>query len=127
VTPSEVAAGIDAIRAHAAEAQREVPDDHYGVLVPFCFATDADEALKIAGPSIRRRQDISPMDYAALGTPEQVRQRLKGFVDAGATKFVMRPYGPKESMREQVEMIAKEVIPVLQTPFSKTERENRLG
>jgi alkanesulfonate monooxygenase SsuD/methylene tetrahydromethanopterin reductase-like flavin-dependent oxidoreductase (luciferase family) len=34
VTPSEVALGIEAIRNHAAEVGREIPEDHYGVLVP---------------------------------------------------------------------------------------------
>src|SRR4029077_14970112 len=102
VTPSEVAVGIEATRAHAAQVGREVPEDHYGVLIPFCFARDSAEALRIAGPSICRRQDISPNDYAALGTPEQVRQMLKEYVAAGATKFVMRPYGPKENHEDQV-------------------------
>jgi probable F420-dependent oxidoreductase len=126
VTPAEVGAGIEAIRAHAAEVGRDIPEDHYGVLVPFSFAPHADEALKIAGQSIRRRQDISPTEYSALGTPEQVRLKLREYVDAGATKFVMRPYGPKETHAEQVRMLAKEVIPAVQTPFSKQERQTRL-
>ena len=127
VTPSEVEAGIEAIRSHAAEVGREIPDDHYGVLVPFCFAPNADEALKIAGQSIRRRQDISPPEYSALGTPEQVQLKLREYVDAGATKFVMRPYGPTENYIEQVRLLAEEVIPVLQTPFSSEERKSRQG
>jgi probable F420-dependent oxidoreductase len=127
VTPSEVAVGIEAIRAHAAEVSREVPEDHYGVLIPFCFARDSAEALRIAGPSIRRRQDIPPNDYAALGTPEQVRQMLKEYVAAGATKFVMRPYGLKENHEDQVRMLSKEVIPALQTPFGEAERRERAG
>ena len=127
VTPREVAAGIEAIRAHAADAGREIPQDHYGVLIPFCFARDIEEALQIAGQSIRRRQDISPENYAALGTPEQIRRKLGEYVAAGATKFVMRPYGPKETHAEQVRLLAQEVIPVLQTPFSQAEREKRSG
>jgi probable F420-dependent oxidoreductase len=127
VTPREVAAGIEAIRAHAAALGREIPEDHYGVLVPFCFARDGKEAMKTAGAALRRRQDVSPVEYSALGTPEEVRQRLREYVDAGATKFVMRPYGPKETHAEQVEMLAKEVIPALQTPFVDTERQKRLG
>jgi len=39
----------------------------------------------------------------------------------------MRPFGPKESLRKQVEILAKEVIPALQTPFSTAERAERLG
>jgi len=127
VTPGEVAAGIEAIRSNAAEVGREIPEDHYGVLVPFCLARDEDEALRVAGSSIRRRPDISPTEYSALGTPEQVRLKLKEFENAGATKFVMRPYGPRETQIEQVRMLANEVIPALQTPFSAAEREKRLG
>jgi len=126
-TPSEVAAGIVAIRNHAAEVGRAIPEDHYGVLVPYVFASDSHEALKIAGPSIRRRQDIPPSDYSALGTPDQVRRKIQEYIDAGATKFVMRPYGPKETHVEQVHILAEEVISPLQTPFSPAERVERLG
>jgi probable F420-dependent oxidoreductase len=127
VAPQEIAFGIEAIRNHAADAGREVPDDHYGVLVPYLIASSSEEAERIAGPSIRRRQDLAPQEYSALGTPEQVRRKLRDYIDAGATKFVMRPFGPKESLREQVEILAKEVIPALQTPFSTAERAERLG
>jgi probable F420-dependent oxidoreductase len=127
VTPTEIAAGIQAIGKHAAEVGREIPDDHYGVLIPFRFARDSEEAVQISGSSIRRRQDISPNDYSALGTPEQVRLKLKEYVDAGATKFVMRPFGPRETHVEQVGILAKEVIPALQTPFTEAERQERLG
>ena len=71
VTPREIAAGIEVIRQQAAEAGREIPEDHYGVLVPFVFAPTSEEALKIAGPSIRRRQDIAPQECSALGTPKR--------------------------------------------------------
>ena len=127
VTPKEIAAGIEAIRRHAAEAGREVPEDHYGVLVPYLIASSSEEAERIAGPSIRRRQDLAPQEYSALGTAQQVREKLREYIEAGATKFVMRPFGPQESLREQVEILAKEVSPALQTPFSLGERRERLG
>jgi probable F420-dependent oxidoreductase len=127
VTPGEVAAGIAAIRSHASEVGREIPDDHYGVLVPYIFAKGREEALEIAGPSIRRRQDIPPSDYSALGTPDDVRKTIQTYIDAGATKFVMRPAGPKESVHGQVQALAKEVITTLQTPFTVEERQQRAG
>jgi probable F420-dependent oxidoreductase len=127
VTPKEIAAGIEAIRSHAAEAGRAIPEDHYGVLVPYLIASSSEEAESLAGPSIRRRQDLALHEYSALGTPKQIRRKLRDYIDAGATKFVMRPFGPKESLRKQVEILAKEVIPALQTPFSTAERAERLG
>lgn len=126
VTPAEVAVGIQAIRQHAAAAGRVIPDDHYGVLLPFVFAPTLNEALAIAGPSIQRRQDIAPEKYSALGSAEAMCATIQAYVDAGATKFVMRPAGPKESVARQVEMLAKEVIPLVQTPFDAQERRKRL-
>jgi probable F420-dependent oxidoreductase len=125
--PVEVNAGIDAIRGYAAEAGREITEDHYGVLVPYVFAKDGEEALRIADASVRRRQDISPREYAALGTPDHVRRKIQQYVDAGATKFVMRPSGPKETLCAQLKLLAQEVIPALQTPFSDEERRERGG
>jgi hypothetical protein len=37
----------------------------------------------------------------------------------------MRPYGPKEIHEDQVRLLAREVIPALQTPFSPEERRER--
>src|SRR5262245_46635165 len=127
VTPSEVATGIEAIRSHAAEVGREVPEDHYGVLVPYVFANDSESVLRTADASIRLSKYIPPSDYSALGTPDQVRKKIQDYMDVGATKFVMRPYGPREMHVEQVQMLAKEVIAPLQTPFSPSERIERLG
>jgi probable F420-dependent oxidoreductase len=116
VSPEEVEVGIKAIHAYAAEAGREIPEDHYGVLIPFYFAADADKALEIARRSIRPRADLPTAEFTALGSPDEVRTKVQAYVAAGATKFVMRPCGPFEAWREQVEILAHEVIQTLQTP-----------
>jgi probable F420-dependent oxidoreductase len=113
---AEVADGIKSIRAYAAEAGRVVPEDHYGVLLPFYFADSADEAYEVAKNSIRLRPDLAPFEFTALGTPGDVRQRIQQYINAGATKFVMRPCGRFKNWREQIEMLAREVIQPLQTP-----------
>src|SRR5215207_342182 len=41
VSASEVAQGIRSIRGYAAEARRQVPEDHYGVLIPFYFSDNS--------------------------------------------------------------------------------------
>ena len=116
VSPAEVEAGIETIRAYAAEAGREVPDDHYGVLIPFYFAASAEKAYEIAGGSVRPRTDMPTADFAALGSPEQVRAKVQSYIAAGATKFVMRPCGPFEGWRQQIELLAREIIAPLQMP-----------
>lgn len=113
---TEVGDGIEAIRGYAADAGRVVPEDHYGVLLPFYFARSADQAYEAAKNSIRLRPELSPFDFTALGRAEEVRQRIAQYIDAGASKFVMRPCGPFERWHEQIKMLAREVIQPLQTP-----------
>ena len=93
-----------------------VPEDHYGVLLPFYFARSADEAYEVAKQSLRPRPELSPFDFTALGRPEQVRHRIEQYIQAGATKFVMRPCGSFEQWHEQIDMLASEVIQPLQIP-----------
>ncbi len=116
VSPAEVTAGIETIRRHAQEAARQVPEDHYGVLLPFFFAANADEAFAAAGRSVRLGADLPAPEFTAFGTADEVRGKVIAYIDAGATKFVMRPCGPFDGWREQLNILAKEVIVPLQTP-----------
>lgn len=115
-SPAEVEAGIASIRAYAADAGREVPQDHYGVLIPFCFAASAAEAFELAVGSLRPRDDLAVAEFTAFGTADQVRAKVQAYIAAGASKFIMRPCGPFENWRKQVEMLCREVIRPLQTP-----------
>src|SRR6185503_16498643 len=114
VSSREVAAGIEAIRSYAAEAGRHVPEDHYGVLIPFYFAANSQKAIEIAGRSVRPRAGISLDEFTAFGTPDEARRKVETYIAAGATKFIMRPCGPLEGWREQIEILAREVIQPLQ-------------
>ena len=117
VSPAEVAAGIKSIRTYAADAGRQVEEDHYGVLIPFYFAEDFEKAFELGGRSIRPRADLPTREFTAFGTPAQIRSKVQSYIAAGATKFVMRPCGPFDGWREQVRILAREVIEPLQTPI----------
>jgi len=89
------------------------------VLIPFYFADNADkafEAFEITSRSIRPRADLPTSEFTAFGTPDEVRAKVQAYITAGATKFVMRPCGPFAGWREQVGMLAREVILPWQTP-----------
>jgi alkanesulfonate monooxygenase SsuD/methylene tetrahydromethanopterin reductase-like flavin-dependent oxidoreductase (luciferase family) len=115
VSASEVKQGIESIRRHATEAARQVPEDHFGVLIPFYFSGSADKAFEIAGRAIRPRADLPISEFTAFGTPDHVRDRVQAYIAAGATKFIMRPCGPFEGWRDQVRILAREVIQPMQT------------
>ena len=128
ITPAECAAGIAAIDAYAAEAGREVPDDHFGVSITCALAGTADEARELAASALpRRREDAVLEDYAAMGTPAQIIAKLHEYVDAGVTKFVLRPPGSPDVWIRQAELLAREVIGPMQTPFSDAEVRERMG
>ncbi len=116
VSPGEVATGIEAIRGYAAEARRQIPEDHYGALIPFFFASTMENAHALAAASIRPRPDMPVGELAAFGKPEQVRAKIGSYIAAGASKFVMRPCGPFDGWSKQIEILAREVIQPLQTP-----------
>jgi len=115
VSPAEVATGIESIRRYAADAGRRVEEDHYGVLIPFYFAAEDGKAAELGGRSIRPRSDLPTSEFTAFGTPDHVRARVQAYISAVASKFVMRPCGPFDGWREQVEILAREVIAPLQT------------
>src|ERR1041384_1682723 len=54
IPPARFAAGGTQTQRCADEAGREVPADHFGVLVNFCCAADTESARRLAGPFIPR-------------------------------------------------------------------------
>ena len=128
VTPEEIGRAIQAIRRYAAEAGREIPEDHYGVSIPCAIAGDREEAVRQASPFFRpRRDDVAPEEYCVFGTAEDIIRRIQQYVEVGVTKFVLRPVCPQDMWVAQVERLAGEVIHPVQTPFSKEEMRERSG
>jgi len=115
VSPAEVGTGIQAIRRYAHDVGRQIPEDHYGVLIPFFFAATLEKAHALAGESIRPRPDMAASQFVAFGNPEQVRAKIRDYIAMGASKFVMRPCGAFEGWREQITTLAREVVEPLQT------------
>lgn len=128
ITPEECAMGIAAIDAYAAEAGRAVPDDHFGVSITCAVADSPDEARDLAVGALPRRRDDVPFEtYTAMGAPEQIIAKLNEYVDAGVTKFVLRPSGPPGVWMRQAELLATQVIAPMQTPFTEAEVRERTG
>ncbi len=119
VSPTEVEAGIKSIRAYAAEAGRQVPEDHYGVLIPFYFRRAPRTPWRLPERAIRPRADMPTSEFTAFGTADEMRDKVQAYIAAGASKFIMRPCGPFEGWREQIRILAREVIQPLQTPVER--------
>ena len=112
VAPSEYAGRVELIKRVAAEHGREIEDDHYGALFSFCFASSREEARRLAEPyMLRRRADIDYDGFSAFGTPDEMADLLDRYIEAGATKFAVRPACPPEMMQEQLEILGREIVP----------------
>jgi probable F420-dependent oxidoreductase len=102
------------------EAGREVERDEAGIIVPTHVAPDAEQARQF-GEQFRRRSfpEVSAErfdEFTAFGTAESVLQTLQDYVDAGCTKFVLRPVCPFEERVEQYERWSDDVIPNVEAP-----------
>jgi probable F420-dependent oxidoreductase len=112
VTPEEVSAGIARIQAVAADQGRHVPDDHFGVTLPFRLAPTVEEAVAAIPPGRRlQRPDLPPDAIGAYGPPETIAATLDRYIAAGATKFVLSHVAGPEEIESQLAVLAREIIP----------------
>ena len=112
-TPGEVEDGKRVIFATAAEHGRFVDAEHIGAMLGFYIAAQADEAATVAEQYVfRDRQEMDYRGYCALGTPGDVAGTLNKFVDAGASKFVLRPMCPPGETLEQLKLFGREILPL---------------
>jgi alkanesulfonate monooxygenase SsuD/methylene tetrahydromethanopterin reductase-like flavin-dependent oxidoreductase (luciferase family) len=108
-----LADGVARTQRFAAEAGREVPADHFGVLVNFCLAADRPAARALAEPFIPRgRVDDTTLEACtAFGPPTLLANLLESYVAGGASKFILRPLCAADRMLEQLARLADDVVP----------------
>jgi probable F420-dependent oxidoreductase len=90
ITPDEAGDGVQAIKAAAAEAGREIDPDHFGISLPVAFGELPEQLVSF----IRmRRADVDLASLIPHGWDE-ARTLIGRYVDAGLSKFVVRASGP---------------------------------
>ncbi len=104
IGPEEFGAGVELIRAAAAEAGRKIDEDHYGTTI--WSAPTADEIPPQAAALLDRRPDLERAEHVACGA-EQTAALLDRFLAEGATKFVLIPVAadPEAWLRELFEPV----------------------
>ncbi|MFC5746526.1 LLM class flavin-dependent oxidoreductase [Actinomadura rugatobispora] len=92
-TPAEGERGRLLIRRTAAEAGREVEEEHFGAVIPYRRGPVTPELeRRLSGAARRVHGPASPDDVApAL---EDLEPHLKRMVEAGLSKFVLFPLAP---------------------------------
>ena len=88
VLPADAEAGRRVIEQVCIENEREIEDDHYGVLIPYSFGT-IPERLRVL--VAQRRPDLEDVTELIPSSWDQLSALIRQFVDVGTSKFVVLP------------------------------------
>jgi probable F420-dependent oxidoreductase len=106
LTPAEAGPARERIQAFAARAGREVDPQHFGMSIPYARSSPVPEALE----SIRaRRPDVDPRALLPVGR-DGLREFIGGYVDAGLSKFVVRPAGHVAEWDDEAAWLADAIL-----------------
>lgn len=109
--PDEIRAGIKRINEYATEAGRSIPDDHFGLQVSTYVVENGKVPDYIKEKYLlQRRADVTPEQINLIGTPDEIIERMKEYIDAGATKFVFNPACGPDELFEQLELQGKLLV-----------------
>ena len=107
-TPGEVAAGRVVVEEAAADAGREIEDEHYGALVIYV----RDEIPELLAAGIKaRRPDVDPGELVPVGFAS-LRARLEQFLEHGFSKLVLVPAHNPGSWAAELDDAAREILPL---------------
>jgi probable F420-dependent oxidoreductase len=107
-TPAEAAAGRATIEAVAAEAGRTVDPEHFGISLTYALeAVPPSQLERIA----RRRPGIDPQVFVPVGRAA-LRETLNQYIDAGVSKFVVRPAESRSTFEDELRALAEAVLPL---------------
>ena len=117
ITPDMYRQALDVISTAASQAQRNPRPFGTGHLLftrlDRSYETALDRATETL--SVRYAMDFrkAAARYCALGTPEQVAERIREFHHAGVRHVVLDLLGPYEERPAQIEWFTADVLPLL--------------
>ncbi len=118
--PEEAGRIVAAIRAAAAEAGRQIDDDHYGAAFPFYFGKPDDPAVARSMAAYQKRTGRDPAGYYAVGDAATMLARIAEYVAVGVQKFVLRPVGSGDDVvLAQTRQLIEQVLPQVAARWPK--------
>jgi alkanesulfonate monooxygenase SsuD/methylene tetrahydromethanopterin reductase-like flavin-dependent oxidoreductase (luciferase family) len=109
--PDEARAAREEIQASAERAGREIDPEHFGMSIAYARTTIAPELLQAHAA---RRPEVDPLELLPIGA-QALRSLIARYLDAGLSKFVVRPAAPVAAWEEEVQWLAAAILD-LQTP-----------
>lgn len=113
-SPGQVAPVVRGIKAALAENGRTIDEDHYGAGFPFRFGSPDDEPVQRTAAAYQRLAVPDTASLFAVGGAEAIVARCREYVEAGVSKFVLRPIAANDAeWMEQTKRLIDEVIPAV--------------
>jgi probable F420-dependent oxidoreductase len=113
-TPETVGAVIAGIKAALVETGRTIDEDHYGAAFAYRFGGPNDPGVAKVMDQYKARTGRDPGHLFAMGDAETIMQRLTAYVEAGASKFILRPAAQGDAdMLAQTKRLIEEVLPLV--------------
>jgi probable F420-dependent oxidoreductase len=107
-TADAVREGIAVVNDAATDAGRSIDPEHFGVLLPYLDGPLPDALADV----VRSRNPAADPHDAIATSRSQLRERLEAYIDAGASKFVLFPFGPVDDWTTELEALAADVLPM---------------
>lgn len=106
LTPDEAGPARLQIQEAAHRAGREVDPEHFGMSVPYARVAPEPDLL---GLLAARRPDVDPLAFVPVGRTA-LREFVERYVDAGLSKFVVRPLAPVASWPEEARWLGDAIL-----------------
>ena len=109
ITADEAPAAKKAVEEAADASGRAIDPEHFGALI--VYSSGAPLGGTFLERIKARRPDVDPSTLFPVGLPA-VRTAIERFASAGFSKFVLLPVAMPADMTEELELIAREVLPL---------------
>jgi len=111
-TPRAVGEVVAAIKRALRETGRSIDEDHYGAAFAFRFGGPEDPGVARVMEHYKARTGRDPGDLFAIGDAAVILRRLTEYIEAGASKFILRPIAQGDAdMLAQTRRLVEEALP----------------
>ena len=106
-TPEEARSHMATIQAVASDCGRLIDDDHFGISIPYSRVPVDDKTIA----RLLQKTDAEQADILPIGASE-LTSLLERHVDAGMSKFVVRPMSTPDGWDAELDWLAEHALPI---------------
>ncbi len=107
-TPDIAAEGMAVVNQAAEEVEREIDDEHFGVLLPYVHGEVPDQLAAI----IKARQPEAAVGDIISTNVDELHGLIDRFVDKGFSKFIVFAIDEPANWTEDLEHVADRLLPL---------------